>query len=92
MRKTTKIIGILLAFCLLSGMTAFASGEASRGSGEGASAGLANPWRDATPEEIEEKRRAFRELKAMGPVKLSKEYDHSDMRMVALREKYGPFD
>ena len=45
-----------------------------------------------TPEEIEEKRRAFRELEAMIPIKISKEYDHKDVRMAALREKYGPFD
>ena len=43
-----------------------------------------------TPEEIEEKRRAFRELEAVGSVGFSKEYDCNDAQMAAFREKYVP--
>lgn len=48
MKKTTAWFGMLLALCLLVGMTCFASGEPS-----GAGLGIANPWTWATVEEIE---------------------------------------
>ena len=53
MNKMSKIIGILLLLGVLLSLSAFASGEASRRSGEASAFGLANPWRPASPEEIE---------------------------------------